>query len=149
MQSVGRTLAVYLFLMLILRATGKRTMNQVTLFDFVLLLVLSETTQQALMGPDFSVMDCWIVVATFVFMDISLSLLKKRFPRLDRMLEGQPLIVVREGRLLREATDKCRITEDDVLLAARQSQGLERMDQVKWAVLEQDGSISIIPYPKH
>jgi uncharacterized membrane protein YcaP (DUF421 family) len=145
-ESVVRTLAVYLFLMLILRGSGKRTLNQVTLFDFVLLLVLSETTQQALMGPDFSVMDCWIVVSTFVFLDLGLSRLKARFPRIDRILDGQPVIVVKEGRMLPEVSKKARIDEQDVLLAARKQQGLERLEQVKWAVLEHDGSISIIPY---
>jgi uncharacterized membrane protein YcaP (DUF421 family) len=148
MESVLRTLGVYLFLMLVLRATGKRTMNEVTLFDFVLLLVLSETTQQAMMGQDYSMIDCWIVVATFIFLDVGLSLLKRRFPRLDRILEGQPLIIVREGALIKEVTDKVRIDESDVLLAARQTQGLESLREVKWAVLERDGSISIIPYSK-
>src|SRR4051812_25820247 len=102
MSSVARTIAVYFFLMLILRSSGKRTLNQITIFDFVLLLVLSETTQQALMGPDFSVMECWIVVAAFVFFDVSLSFLKRRFPMLDRLLEGQPVIIVREGKLDQE-----------------------------------------------
>jgi uncharacterized membrane protein YcaP (DUF421 family) len=148
MESVLRTVAVYGFLMLVLRATGKRTLNDVTLFDFVLLLVLSETTQQAMMGQDYSIIDCWIVVATFLFLNVTLSLLKRKFPRLDRILEGQPLIIVREGKLLREITDKVRIDESDVLMAARQLQGLESLKEVKWAVLERDGSISIIPYSK-
>lgn len=148
MESVLRTLGVYLFLMVVLRATGKRTMNQITLFDFVLLLVLSETTQQAMMGQDYSMIDCWIVVTTFVFLDVTLSLLKQKFPRLDRILEGQPLVIVREGKLIREVTEKARIDVGDVLQAARQLQGLESLEQVKWAVLERDGSISIIPYEK-
>lgn len=144
MESVLRGVAVYFFVYLVLRASGKRSLSQITTFDFVLLLIISETTQQALLGDDFSLTNAFIIIVTLVGIDIALSLLKQRSPRAEQVLEGQPLLLVADGKLLQERLDNERIDEQDILSAAR-LQGLERMDQVKYAVLERSGGISIIP----
>jgi uncharacterized membrane protein YcaP (DUF421 family) len=145
MDAVLRALAIYAFLMLVFRATGKRSLSQITTFDFVLLLIIGEATQQALLGDDFSITTALLVITTIVLVDIALSLLQRQFPQLGPALEDVPLILVDDGKIIRRHLDKSRITEDDVLEAAREKQGLERMDQVKYAVLERTGSISIIP----
>lgn len=145
MESVLRALAVYVILLLVFRLSGKRTLSQVTTFDFVLLLIIAEATQQALLGQDYSITNFFLVVCTLLGMDIGLSVLKRTWPRLDLVLEGQPLIIVDNGRPLQEVMDKARVDQDDILTAARELHGLERMDQVKYAVLERSGGISIIP----
>ena len=145
MDSVLRAFAVYLILLLIFRIAGKRTLSQVTTFDFVLLLIIAEATQQALLGQDYSITNFFLVVCTLLGMDIGLSLLKRRWPRLDLLLEGQPLILVDNGRPLQELMDKARVDKEDILTAARERHGLERMDQIKYAVLERSGGISIVP----
>ena len=145
MDSVMRAVAVYVFLLVLFRVAGKRSLAEITSFDFVLLLVFSEAIQQALIDDDNSLTNGFLVILTLVTMNIGLSLWKLRSPRLDRLLDDVPLIVVEDGRPLKDRMNKARIDETDVLQAARQLQGLERMDQIKYAVLERSGGISIIP----
>jgi uncharacterized membrane protein YcaP (DUF421 family) len=144
MQPILRALLIYLFLLIIFRVTGKRSLTEATTFDFVLLLIIGEATQQALLGDDFSVTNAFIVITTLVGIDVAFSMLK-RFKIIDHITEGAPLIIVNEGKPLKTRMKKCRVDEDDVLEAARSLHGLERMSQIKYAVLEIDGSISIIP----
>lgn len=145
MDSVLRAASVYLILMVILRIAGKRTLAQVTVFDFILLLIIGEATQQALLGDDFSIINAAIVIATLVLLDIVLSVLKQRWPRLDRVIDDAPVVIVDNGRLLWDRMNKARIDEQEILVAARELHGLERLDQVKYAVLERHGGISIVP----
>lgn len=145
MDALLRGLSVYVVLLIIFRLSGQRSLGDVTTFDFVLLLIIAETTQQALLGDDFSVTNSFLLITTLVMIDIGLSFLKRRSPRIDRWLEGSPLVIVEDGRPLKERMSKSRVGEDDVMTAARQSHGLERMNQIKYAVLERNGAISIIP----
>lgn len=145
MDGVLQTIAIYFFLLLVFRISGKRSLQDVTLFDFVLLLVISESVQEALVGDDFSLIKALIVIATFLLLDIGMSLLKRGFPALGRVLDGMSLLIVKDGKPLKERMDKERIDAEDVLEAAREKHGLTRLDQVKYAVLERNGSISIIP----
>ena len=145
MESVIRPALVYLFLLLVLRLTGKRTLAQITTFDFVLLLIISEATQQALIGEDNSMINGAVVVATLIGLNIVMSLLKQRSKWFDRLLDDIPLVIVADGKPLKERMDKSRVDEEDVLDAAREGHGLERMDQIRHAILERDGKISIIP----
>lgn len=148
MEAVLRAAAVYGLLLLLFQIAGKRTLAQMTMFDFVLLLVIGEATQQALLRDDYSVTHAFIVIVTLLGLDIALTAWKHRHPRADKILDGLPLVIVEEGRPLRELMHKARVDEDDVLLAARTSQGLERMEQIKYAVLERSGGISVIPKEK-
>lgn len=145
MESVLRAAAIFVALMIIMRVAGKRSLAQITTFDFVLLLVIGEATQQALLGDDFSVTNAVIVIVTLVSFDIGLSLLKRRSSTLDKMLEDMPLVIVDNGVALHDRMQKARVDEKDVMNAARHLQGLERMDQIRYAVLERSGGISIIP----
>jgi uncharacterized membrane protein YcaP (DUF421 family) len=87
-------------------------------------------------------------VVTLVVIDVGLSLVKQRSHTLDKWLEGTPIVVVDHGRPLRERMERARVGEDDVLTAARLLHGLERMEQVKYAVVERSGEISIVPRNK-
>lgn len=145
MDAVIRGVVIYLFLTLIFRVAGKRSLSQITTFDLILLLIISETTQQALIGEDFSVTAALLLILTLVGLDIALALWKQRSPALDRLIDSVPVLIVENGRPLKDRMDQAQVDEHDVLSAARMLQGLERLDQIKYAVLERDGSISIIP----
>lgn len=145
MDPVLRAAAVYLFLLVVFRAFGKRSLAQITTFDFVLLLIIAETTQQALLGEDFSVTNAFILIATLFLLDALLDWIKDRSGWFDRVTEGRPLIVLRDGKPLPERMALSRIDESDILTSARELQGLERLEQIKYAVLEKNGSITIIP----
>lgn len=139
MDIVLRALSIYLILMLIFRISGKRSLSQITTFDFVLLLVIGEATQQALLGDDFSITNAALAIVTLLGIDIGLSLLQQRFPAIGPWVEDVPLVLVSDGSLLKQRMDKAHISESDILEAAREKQGLERMDQIKYAVLERQG----------
>lgn len=145
MDSVLRAASIYLILMILFRIMGTRALAQITTFDFILLLIISETTQQAMVGQDFSLTNAVLAIVTLVMLDLGLSLLKSKFPNLEKWLEGLPLVIVENGVPLKERMQRARVDESDVLAAARETQGLERMEQIKYAVLERSGGISIIP----
>jgi uncharacterized membrane protein YcaP (DUF421 family) len=144
-DAVLRAVVIYAFLMILFRLIGKRALTDITTFDFVLLLIVSEATQNGLIGDDFSVTNALLVIVTLVGLDVGMSLLKMRSGRLDRLVDGMPLVIVEEGVPRRDLMRRARVDEDDVLTAARERQGLERMDQIKYAVLERSGGISIVP----
>lgn len=145
MDAVLRAVAMYAILMLIFRVAGKRSLAQITTFDFVLLLVIGEATQQALLGDDFSITNAVIVIVTLLGLEIGLTFVQKRWPKLGPWLDDVPLVLVENGQVLGDRLRRTRVSEADILQAARSAQGLERMDQVKFAVLERTGEISIIP----
>jgi uncharacterized membrane protein YcaP (DUF421 family) len=145
MDSVLRAAAIYLVLLVVFRVSGRRTLAELTTFDFVLLLIIGEATQQALLGEDFSLTNAVLVITTLLTIELSLSILKQRVPFLDKLLDGVPMVVVDHGLPLRDRMRKARIDEEDVLEAARRLQGIERLDQIKYAVLEVSGGITVVP----
>jgi uncharacterized membrane protein YcaP (DUF421 family) len=144
-DSVIRGLVVYVFLLLIFRLSGKRTLSQSTSFDLVLLLIISETTQQAMIDSDHSITNAFLLITTLVGASVALSYVKMWFPTVERWIEGSPLLVVEHGKLHRDRMDKIRMDENDILAAARRAHGLERMDQIKYAIVEGNGEITIVP----
>jgi uncharacterized membrane protein YcaP (DUF421 family) len=145
MEPILRAFLVYVFLLVVFRFAGRRTFAQMTNFDFVLLLIISEATQNAMIGENYSITNGFLVILTLIGIDILLSLLKQRSQVLEQWLDGLPLVLVENGKTFKDRMARARIDENDVLSAARELQGLERMDQIKYAVLEVSGGISIIP----
>ncbi len=145
MDAVYRGAIVYVLLLFIFRLAGRRTLAQMTSFDLILLLIISEATQNAMIGDDLSITNAMLVIISLVSLDIVLSLIKQWSPLAERWLEGKPMIVVEHGRSLTDLMKKAHIDEADVMTAARDKHGLERMNQIKYAVLETNGEISIIP----
>jgi uncharacterized membrane protein YcaP (DUF421 family) len=145
MDAVLRGAITYLIVWLIFRVAGKRSLAETTTFDFVLLLIISETTQSALTNNDNSFTNTILLVTTLVGIDVALSLWKQRSERVDKLLDGVPLLILADGIPIAERLDKERVGEDDILAAARRYHGLERLEQVKYAVLERNGGITIIP----
>jgi uncharacterized membrane protein YcaP (DUF421 family) len=148
MEIVIRAAAMYLVLLLIFRLSGKRTMSEADTFDFLMLLIISETTQQAMIREDNSFTNALILVVTLVFLTILLSQLKQWSPRMSSALDDEPFVVLAHGKLFDKRCDKLRIDEADIMEAARENLGLERLEQIKYAVVERNGSISIIPEDK-
>ena len=145
MQSVFRAAAVYLFLLLVFRMSGNRSIGQITTFDFVLLLIISEAIQQAMITSDYSVTNAFLLVVTLVGIDIMLSLWKQKSDKVARFLDGLPLLVIENGEMHRDRMLKERVGEDDILAAAREKHGIERLDQIKHAIVEASGGITIVP----
>jgi uncharacterized membrane protein YcaP (DUF421 family) len=145
MDAVLRAFLIYAFLLLLMRITGRRTLSQMTTFDFVLLLIIGEATQQALLGQDYSLINAAIVIVTLLGLDLLFSVLKRHSSSFARWTDGVPMIIVEDGRLLKDRMDKARVGEDDILESARKLQGVERLDQIRFAVLEVNGHITIIP----
>lgn len=145
METVLKAAALYLALLLLFRITGRRSLQQTSTFDLVLLLVIGEAAQPALVGNDASLTTAVLAVTTLLALDVGLSLAKQRAGRLDRALDGQPTILVLRGAMLRDQMRRARIDEADILVAARERQGLLRMEDIGLAVLEPGGGISVIP----
>lgn len=146
MDAVLRGMAVYVVLLLLFRLTGKRALSEVTTFDFVILLIVSEATQQALLGEDFSIMQSALVIGTLLLLDRMSDYLSLRSDRFQRWTESVPVVLVDDGRPLTDVLAKCHVSLDDVMTAGRELHGLERLEQIKWAVLERSGGISVVPY---
>ncbi|QBF26761.1 DUF421 domain-containing protein [Pseudomonas tructae] len=144
MDSVLRAVAIYVTLMVLFRIAGRRSLSDLTTFDFVLLLIIGEATQQALLGEDFSFTNAVLVIATLIVLDVGLSLAKLNSPKVARFLDGHATVVVENGKFLHWRMRHCRLTEDDILEAARANQGVEDVTQIKYALVERNGKISII-----
>jgi uncharacterized membrane protein YcaP (DUF421 family) len=145
MDSIIRATATYFFVWLIFRIAGKRSLAEITTFDFVLLLIISETVQSALNQNDHSLTNSFLIIITLVGLDILLSVLGYRVPRFSHLMNSRPVLIVENGKPVKDRMAAARIDEGDILASAREHHGLERMDQIKFAILETHGGISIIP----
>jgi uncharacterized membrane protein YcaP (DUF421 family) len=115
MDAILRALLMYGALLILFRVMGKRSLSQVTTFDFVLLLIVSEATQQALLGDDFSFSMALPVIATLVVVDRSMDYLTFRFPRLDRLVQSVPMVLVDNGEVLEDRLARVHVSVDDIL----------------------------------
>jgi uncharacterized membrane protein YcaP (DUF421 family) len=145
MDSVLRGATTYLFVWLIFRLAGKRSLAQITTFDAVLLLIISETTQAALVDNDNSMTNSFLLILTLVGLDIGLSHVRSWFPKLGQAMDGMPLVILDEQGLDDHAMRRERLDKEEILQAARQLQGLANADQIQCAVLEPGGGISVVP----
>ena len=148
MDSIFRGAAVYLLLLVIFRIAGKRTLSDVTTFDFVLILILSEAIQQGMIGKDDSMTNAFLLVLTLVGLNILMSVLKQRWAWLEHLLEGRPLVILHHGKIRQDRMDKERVGQEDIMHAARAAHGLAHLSDVETAVLEASGGISVIPKRK-
>jgi uncharacterized membrane protein YcaP (DUF421 family) len=145
MEAIARPLFLYFFLLVVFSIAGKRSMAEMDTFDMVTLLIISEATQNALVGQNYSVTYALLVIITLVGCTVFMAWLKARTPRIEHALQGGPVILVENGRLFRDRMKASFVDEQDILSSARLEQGVERLDQIKFAILETSGQISIIP----
>ena len=140
-----RVVAIYGFLLVVFRLAGKRTLAQLTSFDLVLVLVIGDATQQALIGDDFTIGTAIVAIGSLVLLDVGLGFLKSRWSAIDRLVDGLPLILVEHGNPLPDRMAREGIDLGDILAAGREQHGLRRLDEIDFAVLERSGGLSIIP----
>ena len=145
MDTVLRSVAVYLFVLVVFRISGKRSLSQITTFDFILLLIISEATQQALLGNDYSIVNALVVIASLVVLDVAFSWMESRWSGFGRVVGSLPVVIVEHGRLLDDRAKQEGVTLSEILAAGREHHGLERLEQFKYAILERHGGISVVP----
>ena len=140
---VLRTVAVYLFLLVGLRLLGRGEAAQLRTIDLVLLLVLANSLQNAMVGADTSLLGGIVAAATLLILARLLHIAEMRFPQLRRGIEGEPILLARNGRTVRRGLALANMTIDDLTLAARRV-GIGDIGQIKLAILEADGEVSVI-----
>lgn len=145
MESVLSAFAIYLAVLVLTRLSGRRTLGQLTAFDFVLLVLISETTQGILVRNDNSLTNAVLLMSTLILTDVILSLLKDRVSWLSWVLDGTATVLVRAGMPDEGALRRARVDKDDILSAARKLRGISRMEDIALAVLEASGEITIVP----
>ncbi len=150
LEKILRPLIVYLFLLVAFRFSGKRELSQATLFDFLILLLISNVVQNAIIGPDNSILGSFAGVATLLTLSWGLNRLTARNKTARKFLEGAPTLLVHHGLVLDNAMRKESVATNDLLTALRE-QGIASVSEVRYAILELDGKISVIrtdaPHP--
>ena len=143
-EKVLRSVVVYAFMLLAFRFTGKRQVGQLTPFDLVVLLIISNVVQNAVIGPDNSLGGGLLGAAVILALNWGVVELAFRSKRLRRLLEATPTLLVHNGRILHQNLQRERITLDDLHAALRRN-GVADVEHVHVAVLEENGGISVIP----
>jgi uncharacterized membrane protein YcaP (DUF421 family) len=143
MDLVVRAIVVFFFVFVLTRAIGRRELSQLAPFDLILLIILGDALQQGLTQDDYSVTGAVLIVGTFAVLQVTFSWVSFRFPAVRPILEGEPLIVVQDGKPIEKNLRRERLTLDELLEAARLHE-IGSIDEVKWAVLERNGEISFI-----
>jgi uncharacterized membrane protein YcaP (DUF421 family) len=143
-----RCVVVYVALLLGMRLTGRRQLGQMTPFDLVLILLISNAVQNAMVGPDNSILGGLAAAATLLALNWLTNRARDRSPDLRKVLEGEPILLVSDGRFIEGHMKLAQLTEDLVLQSAREH-GFETLAEIHMAVLEIDGTISIVPAGTH
>jgi len=143
--TVFRSAGIYLFVMLAFRFAGQRTLAQITNFDLILVLIIGDATQNAIVGDDTSLWTAGVAIATLVLLDVLIGRGKQAWPQFDTVADGLPVVVVAKGIPFHERMNKQGIDLEDILAAARERQGITRIEDIEYAVLEKSGGISIVP----
>jgi uncharacterized membrane protein YcaP (DUF421 family) len=143
MDLVVRAAVAFLFVYLLTRVIGRRELSSMEPFDLIMLVMIGDLVQQGVTQNDFSVTGALLVGSTIALMTVLISWTSFRFPRLRPALDGQPVIVLEDGKPIERNLRRNRITIEELLAAARQN-GYESLDPIRWGVLETNGRISFI-----
>ena len=143
MDIVLRGVFIFFVLYLLMRLIGRRELSSLEPFDLILLVVLGDAVQQGLTQDDYSLTGALLAIGTIAMLQLGVSYANFRFPRLRPLLDGEPIVVVRDGRPIERNLRRERVTLDDLTSAMRQ-QNIAQIDDVQWAVMETSGAISFI-----
>ena len=146
-ELVIRSIAVYAFLIFILRISGKRQIGQMSPFDLVLLLILSNAVQNSMSGGDNSLIGGLLIAGVLVGINFLVGYATYRSKKLEALIEGRPQIVIHNGQLFEDVMAKCQLTHHELDAALRQA-GCERVAEVRSAILENNGVISVVAMQK-
>ena len=144
MDLVIRAAVGFLFVLFLTRVVGRRELSSMEPFDLIMLVMIGDLVQQGITQNDFSVTGMFLVGSTVALMTVAVSYATFRFPRARPLLEGEPVIVVQEGKTIDRNLRRNRITHEELAAAARQQQ-VGSLQDIQWAVLETSGQISFIP----
>jgi uncharacterized membrane protein YcaP (DUF421 family) len=138
-----RAIFLFFFVFLLTRVIGRRELSSLEPFDLILLIVLGDAIQQGLTQDDYSVTGAMIVIGTLAGLQVFTSYLSFRLPLLRPVLDGEPIVVIEDGKPIERNLHRERLTLEEVLGEARQQQ-ISSLDEIQWAVLETSGTISFI-----
>ena len=138
-----RALVLYVFVTLLMRVIGRRELSSLAPSDLVLLIVLGDAVQQGLTQDDYSVTGAVIAISSVAALQVLSSWFAFRSRRARRVLEGEPIVVIQEGRLIDKNLRRERMTPDDVAVEMRMQQ-IASFDEVRWAILENNGTMSFV-----
>jgi uncharacterized membrane protein YcaP (DUF421 family) len=141
---VLRTAVVYLVILIGLRLAGKREIGQMTVFDLVVLLLLANAVQNAMVGPDTSLIGGILAAGVLLILNALVARLRLRWPRLRRLVEGTPTLLMLHGEVIADHVRREGL-DQETLEAALREHGVIDLSEVEMAVLEIDGSISVVP----
>ncbi len=143
MDLVLRAIVVFFFVLILTRVIGRRELSQLAPFDLILLIILGDALQQGLTQDDYSVTGAILIVGTFAILQVFTSWVGYRFPPLRPILEGEPLIIVEDGKAIEKNLRRERLTLEEVMESARMHE-IGSLDEVRWAVVERNGEISFL-----
>lgn len=146
-EFVLRAAVVYLFVLVLVRLSGKRTVGEFTAFDLIVVLLLGESMQSALVQNDTSVLGPVLTATTLISLNWLLAFISTRSKTVDRIVEGEAVVLVRNGRILTSKLRSQNVPKSDVLEAMRRAQ-LGSLSEIAVATLETDGEITIVPRKK-
>lgn len=145
---IGRSVAVYIFILIAIRLTGKKELSQLTTSDIVLILLISNAVQNAMVGPDTSLIGGLCAAAVLFLLNLLFKRLLFRYPGFRTLVNQKPEVLIHNGKLEFATLSKLQITDDELKEAMREH-GVDLYKDVKWAILEMDGNISIISGEGH
>jgi uncharacterized membrane protein YcaP (DUF421 family) len=146
MDIVLRGIVVFVFLYVLMRMIGRRELSSLEPFDLILLIVLGDAVQQGLTQDDYSLTGAFLAIGTIAILQLAVSYANFRFPKLRPVLDGEPIVVMQDGKPIERNMRRERVTIEDLAAAARQ-QNIAKLEDVQWAVMETSGAISFIKKP--
>jgi uncharacterized membrane protein YcaP (DUF421 family) len=144
MDTILRVAVIYLFVLAGMRAIGKREFGQLAPHEFVILLIIPEMVSTSLNQNDNSLTNALVGTATIFGLVFLTSVLTHRFKPIEHLISNSSAVLVHKGQIFEEVLNKERVTPEEIMEEARKS-GVDTLEQIKWAVLEPDGSIAIVP----
>ena len=144
LEIVFRTIVVYIVVFALLRVAGKRELGQMSVIDLVVILVIANAVQNSLNAGDTSLIGGLVSAATLVGLNLALDRVGRRVPLIERFVNSEPTLLMQDGELIAKNLEREDVTKDEIAMAAREH-GIRDLGEVRDAILEPDGSISIIP----
>jgi uncharacterized membrane protein YcaP (DUF421 family) len=139
-----RAVVIYIFIYTLTRIVGRRELSSLGPFDIILLVVIGDAVQQGLTQDDYSMTGAFIVVTVFALMQVFMSYVSFRSRRMRRVLEGEPIVIVQDGKPIERNLRRERLAIDEVMEQARASAQIAHLDEIQFAIIENSGAISFI-----
>lgn len=140
---IGSTLAVYLFIVIAIRLFGKKELAQLSVVDLVFILLISNAVQNAMVGPDSTLLGGLVAASTLFLVNFLLKYFQYRFPKFGKLVQGEATMLIYNGKMLNTHMQKVKITEAELMESVREH-GVESIKEVDLAIMEVDGSISVL-----